>query len=117
MLSEYPGRLIEFLPTSASNPEALFAAFLKALREAGALGSDYYGYHGQTRRWFRQLGFSEAGIHPDGRAIPSRLQPLEGKGGAILSVTFLQCDVPSCADGADCPWYWTKSDSDQDRPN
>jgi hypothetical protein len=87
------------------------------LREAGDLGADYYGYHGQARCWFRQLGFSEAGIHPDGRAIPSRFQPIDSKGGAILSAMFLQSDVPSCADGADCPWYWIKSDSDRDRPN
>ena len=111
------GRLVEFLPASASNAEALFSAFLHALRQAGAFGADYYGYHGQTRCWFRQLGFPESGIHPDGRAIPSRFQPLDGKGGGILSAMFLQSDVPSCADGMDCPWYWTKSDSDQDRPN
>jgi hypothetical protein len=111
------GRLVEFLPTSASNAEALFSAFVRALRQAGAFGADYYGYHGQTRCWFRQLGFHEAGAHPDGRDIPSRFQPLDGKGGGILSAMFLQSDVPSCADGPDCPWYWTKSDSDQDRPN
>jgi hypothetical protein len=111
------GRLVEFLPTSPANAEALFGAFVRALRDAGAFGADYYGYHGQTRCCFRQLGFNESGIHPDGRAIPSRFQPLDGKGGGILSAMFLQSDVPSCADGADCPWYWTKSDSDQDRPN
>jgi hypothetical protein len=111
------GRLVEFLPASAANAEALFAAFVGALRQAGALGADYYGYHGQTRCGFRQLGFAEAGIHPDGRAIPSRFQPLDGKGGGILSAMFLQSEVPSCADGPECPWYWTKSDSDQDRPN
>jgi hypothetical protein len=30
---------------------------------------------------------------------------------------FMQTEVPACADAGDCPWYWTKSDSDQDRPN
>jgi hypothetical protein len=111
------GRLVEFLPASPANAEALFAAFVGALREAGAFGADFYGYHGQTRCWLRQLGFPEASLHPDGRAIPSRFQPLEGKGGGILSAMFLQSEVASCADAADCPWYWTKSDSDQDRPN
>lgn len=111
------GRLVEFLPVSAGNAEALFSAFVHALREAGAFGADFYGYHGQTRCWFRQLGFPEAAAHPEGRAIPSRFQPLDGKGGGILSAMFLQSEVPSCADAADCPWYWTKSDSDQDRPN
>jgi hypothetical protein len=111
------GRLVEFLPTSAMNAEALFSAFIHALRKEDALGADFYGYHGQTRCWLRQLGFREAVHHPDGRAIPSRFQPLDGKGGGILSAMFLQSDLPACGDAGDCPWYWTKSDSDQDRPN
>jgi len=111
------GRLVEFLPASAANGEALFSAFLGALREAGACGADFYGYHGPTRCWFRQFGFSETAVHPRGRAIPSRFQPLDGKGGGILSAMFLQSEVPPCADAPDCRWYWTKSDSDQDRPN
>ena len=43
------GRLVEFLPVSAENAEALFAAFIRELGEAGAMGADYYGYHSQTR--------------------------------------------------------------------
>ena len=97
--------------------EALFGAFVRALRDGGALGADFYGYHGQTRCWLQQLGFRESAHHPDGRSIPSRFQPLDGKGGGILSAMFLQSELPACADAADCPWYWTKSDSDQDRPN
>lgn len=111
------GRLVEFLPVSAGNAEALFSAFVQALRDAGAVGADFYGYHGQTRCWLRQLGFAETARHPDGSAIPSRFQPLDGKGGGILSAMFLQSELPPCADSAECPWYWTKSDSDQDRPN
>jgi hypothetical protein len=111
------GRLLEFLPTSASNAEALFSAFIRALRNEDAFGADFYSYHGQTRCWLRQLGFGETARHPDGRVIPSRFQPLDGKGGGILSAMFLQTDLPACGDAGDCPWYWTKSDSDQDRPN
>ncbi len=111
------GRLLEFLPASPGNAEPLLGAFIHALREADALGADFYGYHGQTRCWFRQLGFAEAAPHPDGRAIPSRFQPLDGKGGGILSAMFVQSDTPACGDLPDCAWYWTKSDSDQDRPN
>jgi hypothetical protein len=111
------GRLLEFLPASAANAEALFSAFVRALRQEDALGADFYGYHGQTRCLLRQLGFREAAFHPDGRSIPSRFQPLDGKGGGILSAMFLQSDLPACGDAGDCPWYWTKSDSDQDRPN
>ncbi len=111
------GRLLEFLPASAAGAEALFNSFLDALRRADALGADFYGYHGQTRCWFRQLGFAEAASHPGGRAIPSRFQPLDGKGGGILSAIFVQSEAPACGNLPDCPWYWTKSDSDQDRPN
>jgi hypothetical protein len=111
------GRLVEFLPASTTNGEALMSAFAHELQQAGALGADFYGYHGQTRCLLRQFGFRETGVHADGRAIPSRFQPLDGKGGGILSAMFMQSDVPACADAGDCPWYWTKSDSDQDRPN
>ncbi len=111
------GRLVEFLPASTSNGEALMSAFARELRDAGAFGADFYGYHGQTRCMLRQFGFRETSHHPDGRAIPSRFQPLDGKGGGILSAMFMQSEVPACADAGDCPWYWTKSDSDQDRPN
>lgn len=111
------GRLVEFLPVSAENAEALFAAFIRELGEAGAMGADYYGYHSQTRGLLRQFGFHETSQHPDGRSIPSRFQPLDGKGGGILSAMFQQSEMPPCADSNDCAWYWTKSDSDQDRPN
>jgi hypothetical protein len=111
------GRLVEFLPVSIANGEALMSAFAHELREAGAFGADFYGYHGQTRCMLRQFGFRETASHPEGNAIPTRFQPLDGKGGAILSAMFLQSEAPACADAGDCPWYWTKSDSDQDRPN
>jgi hypothetical protein len=111
------GRLVEFLPVSPANAEALFSAFTGALRANGAMGADFYGYHGETRCWLRQLGFRETAQHPEGRAIPSRFQPLDAKGGAILSAMFVESELPPCADSIDCPWYWTKSDSDQDRPN
>jgi hypothetical protein len=111
------GRLVEFLPVSTTNGESLMGAFAHELEQNNALGADFYGYHGPTRCLLRQFGFRESTSHPDGRAIPSRFQPLDGKGGGILSAMFMQTDVPACADAGDCPWYWTKSDSDQDRPN
>jgi len=111
------GRLVEFLPVSTANGESLMSAFARELEQNGALGADFYCYHGQTRCLLRQLGFRESTSHADGRAIPSRFQPLDGKGGGILSAMFMQTEAPACADAGDCPWYWTKSDSDQDRPN
>jgi hypothetical protein len=111
------GRLLEFLPASASNANALFDAFVHDLENANAIGADFYCYHSRTRQWLQQLGFQETTQHPDGHAIPSRYQPLDGKGGEILSAMFAETDLPACTASSDCSWYWTKSDSDQDRPN
>jgi hypothetical protein len=111
------GRLVEFLPSSRKNARALFTRFRHELAEAGAFGADYYGYHGETRAWLEEAGFLEVSGHPDGPAIPSRFQPLEPRGGNILSAVFVADDVPACSMDPFCNWYWTKSDSDQDRPN
>lgn len=111
------GRLLEFLPASRENARALATVFLQKLRAAGAFGADFYGYHGQSRAWLEESGFTSVAAHPDGDSIPSRYQPLDGKGGAILSAMFLDEKLPACDTAPDCPWHWTKSDSDQDRPN
>jgi Acetyltransferase (GNAT) domain len=111
------GRLVEFLPSSRDNATILLSRFWHELAEAGAFGADYYGYHGESRVWLQESGFREVGGHPDGPAIPSRFQPLEAKGGTILSALFVADKVPPCSIDLACNWYWTKSDSDQDRPN
>jgi len=111
------GRLVEFLPTSRHNAQVLLSHFCRVLGEAGALGADYYGYHGETGRWLHELGFRILQEQEDGRAVPARFQPLDGKGSRILSAVFVPDDVPVCSNDLSCPWYWTKSDADQDRPN
>jgi hypothetical protein len=111
------GRIVEFLPASAENASALIGLFLKELKEAGAFGADFYGYHGESRAGLAANCFKPVDCHPDGDAVPSRFQPLDGKGGAILSAIFPPEGAPSCSLDDHCPWYWTKSDSDQDRPN
>ncbi len=111
------GRLVEFLPSSDDNARELLAAFVQELRAAGAFGADHYCFHGPTRTLLQQLGFREVGTGADHHAIPARFQPLDAKGGGILSAMFVQPGVPDCSLDAACPWYWTKSDSDQDRPN
>jgi hypothetical protein len=110
-------RVLEFLPVSSNNAKQLLSSFVSALSEAKALGADYYGYYGESREWLQEFGFLEVSSHPDGGAIPSRFQPLEGNGGQILSSVFIQDNVPTCSTDLGCGWYWTKSDSDQDRPN
>jgi hypothetical protein len=109
-------RVLEFLPVSDENAGALLGCLFKAIRQEGAMGADYYGYHGKTRALLSTLGFREAEESIAGQ-IPARFQPLDGKGGNILSAGFLPAGIPPCNLDSDCPWYWTKSDSDQDRPN
>lgn len=110
-------RLVEFLPTSSENAGPLFAALVKEVESAGAMAIDYYGYHGDTNKSLQDLGFRDVECHVDGKAIPARFQPLDGKGGGILSAIFMQGNETPHANGSECPWLWTKSDSDQDRPN
>jgi hypothetical protein len=114
---DHIGRLVEFLPCSRNNAADLLSLFWRELYEARALGADYYGYHGESGFWLREWGFHSVEAHPDGRAIPSRFQPLERGDGRVLSAVFVREGVPSCAIDSHCNWYWTKSDSDQDRPN
>jgi hypothetical protein len=111
------GRLVEFLPASHANAQALLACFWQALREADAIGADYYGYHGGMRAWLHAAGLHALQHCTDGMAMPTRFQPLDGQGGGIVSAVFAPNDMPACTAAAECPWYWTKSDADQDRPN
>jgi hypothetical protein len=111
------GRVVEFLPASRNNAKILVSLLRRNLDSAGAFGADYYGFHGESRSWLQEFGFPQVSDCPDGAAIPSRFQPLEAKDGNVLSSVFVQDSVPQCSPEFDCRWYWTKSDSDQDRPN
>jgi len=111
------GRLVEFLPTSRHNAQVLLTHFCQMLGKAGALGADYYGYHGEIGYGLHELGFCMLRENEDGLAIPTRFQPLDGEGSPILSAVFVPDDVPVCSHDLSCLWYWTKSDADQDRPN
>jgi GNAT superfamily N-acetyltransferase len=111
------GRILEFLPLSINNARDLLSLFWEQLAAEDALGADYYGYHGTSRAWLTQCGLREVHDQPDGSALPSRFQPLDGRGGTIMSAMFAPRDMPPCSTSLDSPWYWTKSDADQDRPN
>ena len=112
------GRLVEFLPTSQQNAKDILSVFWHELSKAEAFGADYYNYHGETQGWLKECGFLPVDSHPDGQLIPARFQPLESRSGRIMSAVFVGNEtVPACSTDAQCPWYWTKSDADQDRPN
>ena len=114
---DHVGRLVEFLPVSENNGRDLIAALVGEMRTADVLGMDFYGYHGPSRLILENNGVRDIGGHIDGTLIPSRFQPLDIHGGGILNAMFVQEGLPSCTSETNSPWYWTKSDSDQDRPN
>lgn len=111
------GRVVEFLPASWQNAQALFSRLLHDLNEACVIGADFYCYHGDTRKLLADLGMSPVESHTDGQYIPARFQPLDNKTSMIMSSMFAPEEMPVCSFDSNCPWYWTKSDADQDRPN
>jgi hypothetical protein len=111
------GRVVEFLPFSAQNAKDLISHLYLELDEESALGADFYGFFGQARQQLEKMGFRSVDAHPDGGFIPSRFQPLDERGGQIGSAVLTLPGVPDCSADLSCQWYWTKSDSDQDRPN
>ncbi|MCU1258357.1 MAG: hypothetical protein JWO80_1242 [Bryobacterales bacterium] len=110
------GRVVEFLPASGENGSKLLKRLIRELHDLDALGADFYGYHGATRSVLAENGFHAVDGNLGGSLIPSRFQPLS-PGGKILNAMFAAPGLPDCAGQPGCPWYWTKSDSDQDRPN
>jgi hypothetical protein len=112
------GRIVEFLPTSPDNAINLISHLWTNLDANGAIGCDCYLYHGPFGQWLTDAGLHRLDDHPDGNAVPSRFSPLDAAGGQIRSaVSLLTGPWPAYPFSADCTWYWTKSDSDQDRPN
>jgi hypothetical protein len=110
-------RLVEFLPASDENAKELFTGVLSQAQQAGAFAVDYYGYHGRYGKLLEASGLRRVSEVEGGELIPTRFQPLDGKGGGIMSAMLVQFATPACVANVACPWYWTKADSDQDRPN
>jgi hypothetical protein len=111
------GRLVEFLPVSSANARELLAAFRQELSDMQAMGADYYGYHGKTRQYLEENGFRSVDRHPEGWSVPARFQPLDHRGGGIISAVLIEDDTAVPSSDVESSWYWTKSDADQDRPN
>lgn len=110
------GRVVEFLPASPANATRLLAALQADLLQQDALGADFYNYNAGCLQTLDHHQFRSTLLHPDGHSIPTRLQPID-PGGGMLNAIFADPDLPPCDLSSTCPWYWTKSDSDQDRPN
>jgi hypothetical protein len=110
------GRVVEFLPASSANAKGLLRLLSEQLQETDAIGADFFGYHGPARQWLNENGMRDTASDPGGAALPSRFQPLSPHS-PTHNAMFADAGLPVCDISADCPWYWTKSDSDQDRPN
>jgi len=110
------GRVVEFLPASHANAGDLMATLMFQLKETDAIGADFFGYHGCTRRMLSDSGMRPTSQHADGGSIPFLFQPIAASG-PLVNAMFADSDLPPCHAADDCAWYWTKSDSDQDRPN
>jgi hypothetical protein len=108
-------RLVEFLPTSTVNARALLAEVDKDAHARDAFGIDFYGFHHGINQCLEENGFVSLDRLPFGNRLPSRFQPLDNKGGVITSA--LKVGFPGPVYGTPSDWYWTRADSDQDRPN
>jgi len=106
-------RIVEFLPISDSNALDLMSEFIKHSDTLGVIAADFYCYNEEICQILNRIGFLTSNIHT-GVVLPNYTQPL-ANGGDIRSAIYL---AQGHKIDANAPaWYWTRSDSDQDRPN
>ena len=108
----------EFLPASHANAEALLACFWQALRKRTlsvpiTTAITVALAPGCTK----QVSTRCSTVLMAGWLCQPVFSRWTAKAGASLVLFFAPNDVPACTAAAECPWYWTKSDADQDRPN
>ncbi|MSP50823.1 MAG: N-acetyltransferase [Alphaproteobacteria bacterium] len=110
-------RVVEFLPVSETNAVALGALVAHELRAGDITFADYYCTHGRFSSWLDATPFVRVDCSPHGEAFPSRFQPLNGGKSAIPSAVRPPLVAPQYPPSPGERWYWTRSDSDLDRPN
>ena len=110
-------RVVEFIPSSLGNAKALLFELTNVLKKSDINGFDYFGYHGVIGNWLISHGVKQIDDHPDGVFIPFLFQPLSSEKAQIRSMQSIDLPPPNYPLRLSCDWYWTKSDSDQDRPN
>lgn len=106
-------RIVEFLPVSENNAQRLMARLLENTKRLSLVAADFYCYNVEIQSILVKLGFfvsTEAGM-----SLPNFTQPIAA-GASIRSAikikSFNNANVFSSE-----KFYWTRSDSDQDRPN
>ncbi|MCX7836045.1 MAG: GNAT family N-acetyltransferase [bacterium] len=112
-ISERLLRVVEFLAVSKEQSIQFLQLLQQKLLEHDALGFDMWGFYGKTEQWLNEIGISCTEDFSSYVPFPSRFQPIEPTLTTIMSAFKGVEQIPSR--GSD--WYWTKSDSDQDRPN
>ena len=106
-------RIVEFLPASLENAKSLLCVCLHASRQASAIGADFYCYSRPICEMLGEIGF----YFPQESAevtLPNYTQPVAKSRDIRSSIKIAgqQADLSQSPD-----WYWTRADSDQDRPN
>ena len=107
-------RIVEFLPVSARNAQELISTSLTEATAAGAVAADFYCYHAELGQVLQQMGFAVSAESSETVCLPNFTQPI-AQGRAIRSA--IKIPAVSGLEAVDPAWYWTRSDSDQDRPN
>ena len=106
-------RIVEFLPTSDINAIELMSEFIKYSDSLGVVAGDFYCYNQEICQILNNIGFLTSNIHT-GIVLPNYTQPV-ANGGVIRSAINIAQSHKIDANASS--WYWTRSDSDQDRPN
>ena len=106
-------RIVEFLPVSKSNAESLISIFITDATKAGAIAADFYNYNISLISMLKKLGFRLA-KNESHISLPNFTQPIL-KNNAIRSCIKISSKNKKTLKNYD--WYWTISDSDQDRLN
>jgi len=106
-------RIVEFLPVSDANARNLMSICLFDGAKEGAVAADFYCYSAELMQTLKRIGFF---ISDDtsGVCLPNHTQPI-AQGSNIRSTIKVFSDKGHAHQ--DTEWYWTRSDSDQDRPN
>ena len=106
-------RIVDFLPNSESNAFELLSSFILCMKDNGIQAVDFYCYNNEILNFVSKMGFAVS-KESKGFQFPNYTQPIS-IGSPIRSAVKLNDSFGAVSTSND--WYWTKSDSDQDRPN
>ena len=106
-------RIVDFLPNSEINASKLLSSFIHCMKDSGVQAVDFYCYNDEIVNVISKMGFAVS-KESTGIQFPNYTQPIS-VGSPIRSAIKLNDSYALVSSSKD--WYWTRSDSDQDRPN